>query len=213
MSNQTILQVVTPAASYDLTTLEIVKDELQITDASMDVTLTRWISDESERIRAYTERHWAQETVTEQFRLDPKTVSNALLLARWPIIAITSIVEDDLYPLTLGADYEIDPKSGMVRRLWAGGTLAEIPWSWRRQKVIVQYTGGYVLPDAAPLRLQQACLALIKARLANRQRDGSLRSLLIPGVVEKTYFAATVGGSEIPPEVAESLDSLAVRSF
>lgn len=230
MDIERILTVVTPASSYDLTTLAVVKDELGITDTNADATLTRWIAESSERIRAYTERDWGLETVTELFRMNnretffgghPHHVGlHGLRLARWPITEITSLVEDDIYTLVQGVDFEIDANAGLVYRLFNGGMPGgELRWHWRHRKVLVSYSGGYSLPEysgghgSAPLRLQQACLALIKGRWGGRTRDPSLRSFIIPGVIEKSYWSPTVGENQMPPDVASVLDSLVDRSF
>jgi hypothetical protein len=222
---ETILTVVTPATDTDVTTLEIVKDELGITDTGSDTTLSRWISESSERIRGYTEREWGLESVTELFRFPHHEWlqgygphhnhrHHALRLARYPITTVASIVEDDVYPLVQGVDFEVDPKSGLVYRLFQGGMPnAEIRWNWRRRKVFATYSGGYALPGGAPLRLQQACLALIKGRWSSRTRDPALRSFNIPGVIEKSFWTPTTGGSDMPPEVASILDGLVDRQL
>jgi hypothetical protein len=226
MTYENILTVVTPAETKDLTTLAIVKDELGITDTASDTTLSRWITESSMRISGWTEREWGLETVTELFRFDRHQLHQgygygwenhgnprALILSRWPITEIASIVEDDIYDLVQGQDYEVDPKTGLVYRLFQGGVPdAEIRWRWRR-KVFATYTGGYNLPDDVPLLLQQACLELIKGRWSSRTRDPNMRSFVIPGVIEKSFFAPVAGQGDMPPEVISILESIVDRQF
>jgi hypothetical protein len=222
---ETILKVLTPAASYDLTTLEIVKDELGITDSSSDTTLARWIAESSHRIAAYTERVWGLETVRQLWRFDHHQFQNAyfgwenranpqgLRFDRYPIATITSLVEDDVYTLVEGQDYEVDQAAGVVYRIFQGGVPnSELRWRWRR-KVVATYTAGYQLPAAVPLRLQQATTELIKGRWGSRTRDPALRSFSIPGVIEKTYWGGGSSDGDLPPEIVSILDGLIDRQF
>src|SRR4051794_895605 len=108
-----MLTVVTTADSYDLTSLATVKAELKIADNSQDVNLARWLSQASDAIAKHCNRVFAQETVTETFRL--KCREDGLLLARFPVTAIATVVENDM---TLTAsDYELASDGGVLNRL------------------------------------------------------------------------------------------------
>ena len=100
-----ITTVVTPAASYDLTDLKTVKDELKLTaaDTGNDDFLCRAISEASLIIANYCDRVFPPETVEDLFYRDirgPMPVrcvdASRLQLSRWPVISIASVVETDL---------------------------------------------------------------------------------------------------------------------
>lgn len=229
METDSILTVVTPADTQDLTTLAIVKDELGITDTSTDSLFSRWISECSEQIAAYLNRSFGQATVTETFRQPyiphssfylmrshsfPAPRQGPLTLRMWPVVSVTSVVEDDAVeddgttPLAVDpGDYELDPSAGQLWRL-----LDDHPSYWYAGKTVVTYVGGYALPGAAPLRLQQACLLLLKHRWAARGRDPMLRQVSIPGIIERQYWVGPTSGSDMPPEVEALIESFRARS-
>lgn len=54
-------------SSYDLATLAVVKDELNITNGSKDVTLKRYITSASAAAVQYCNRKFQQETLQDEF--------------------------------------------------------------------------------------------------------------------------------------------------
>jgi len=203
-----ILSVVTPAASYDLTVLATVKDELGITGTAEDDKLERWIRGASSAIAAYLKRVLAQETVRETFRL--RTGSQwachwacepVLLLKRYPIASIASVTEDGT---VLDADqYEVEPESGSLYRL-----CNDERRDWTAAKVVVQYAGGFVLLPELPDAIERACISLVKHYRANATRDTAVTRRDVPGVLSETFWVGTVPGTngDMPADVVSLIE-------
>jgi hypothetical protein len=208
MLGDSMLTVITPAATYDLTTLETVKDELSITGNDVDIRLARWIKETSGYIARWCNRVFGLEQVSEQWRAvdrwsvpDSSAAPRPLLLTRFPVVSIDSITDQDGTVLPV-AEYEFDENTGRLWRLTDSGGRNHW-WSWR---LAVAYSGGYDLPDGAPDELQQACLMLMKIRNDTQSRDRMQRSLTVPGVLEEEWWnPATPGQPGMPPEIAEVL--------
>jgi hypothetical protein len=218
MGYSRLLSVLTPAADRSLVALAVVKDELGITDAATDTRLTRWIREASATIEGEIGRPLRAEIVQETFRahhrnhhndwpcadwsyrLNPPTGAS-LLLVRYPIVAIDSIVEDGS-TLDADTDYEIDDRAGILYRL--SGTV-RIPWYG--QTIVVRYTGGWDTLDAVEPDMQTACLYLLRHRLVNTQRDPLLRTVSIPGVIEQQYWLGAPGDRAGLPDDVERLIS------
>lgn len=198
-----ILSVVTPADSYDLTVLATVKAELGITGTSEDTNLARWIRGASSAIATYCRRVFAQETVRETFRLRRGhhwACEPVLPLKRYPIASITSVTEDGTALTT--DQYEVEPESGLLYRLCDG-----LRREWTAATVVVVYTGGYVLLPELPDAIEQACISLVSHYRANAGRDMALRSESIPGVVDRAWWVNTTGAdSSMPPDVPGLID-------
>jgi hypothetical protein len=211
-----VLAVITPARTRDLTTLATVKDEFGIKDTKSDVRLRRWIRDASGAIETYTRRIWATETVVETFYhrhgsagsyrlwtyptrhgISLGALPHSLCLARYPVSGVASITEDDTALVT--TDYRLDGTQGILYRLSADGS----PVEWFGSETIVTYTAGYDLLDGLPPEVEQACLTLLKHRWSSRDRDPLLRQINVPGVQEETYWVGGIGDNgAMPPEVA-----------
>src|SRR6185369_4866761 len=67
MTAQIITTVVTPATSYDLTTLEEVMDELDLPEVENSTLFGRWITQASKTAAAYCNRVFVVETVKDEF--------------------------------------------------------------------------------------------------------------------------------------------------
>jgi gp6-like head-tail connector protein len=214
MNAKSILTVVTPAQTRDLTTLATIKDELGVKDRAFDDRLRRWIREASGYIETYCNRVFAQEQVSELWRWAPgwhnapghARRGDPLCLRRYPVVSIDSLAEDDGDPLTTD-DYELDAEHGFLWRMWGqvsgqGGSR----YRWCAMKVVVTYTAGYALLGEAPYPLEQACQALIKHRWAARDRDPMLRSQVVPGVLEQQWWVAGAGQSGMPPELVDLLE-------
>jgi hypothetical protein len=212
MKGSYIAEVITKALTIDLVTLEVLKDELDITGNERDVRLARWITQVSAYTANWCNRTLALETVREVWRAGDQpwlfdAYSHAprpLTVRRWPIVKIGSVSVDGDTTLT-AADYEIDADRGKIWRVhqdcltrgWWTGTIAD-----------VTYSGGFRVPQETPPDLQQACLMLLKIRHDTISRDRMQQSYSIPGVIEERYWnpATSGAGAGMPPEIAEILN-------
>lgn len=163
------ITIITPAECTDFTTLQAVKDYLDITDGDSDAKITRGIKYVSDFIRSVTGRKFAEETILETVR---GFGSTQMMLARYPITDIQSIsIRGELI-----TDYDIsDPDVGILYRRRG--------WEWSVQNVngvglnpipnsedfvySVTYTGGFCMPCAndctrtLPYDIEQAAIELI----------------------------------------------------
>lgn len=207
-----MLTVIAPAATHDLTVLETVKAELEVSGSGDDAFLARLIQQASGDIARYCNRAFALEAVREVFRLiepyggeyDAYSLTTApLLLRRSPVVQVLSIVEDDGAPLQ-PAEYELEPDTGLIRRLsdsWIIGF-----WGAR---VVVEYRAGYELLAGLPHEVERACIDLVKARYFARSRDPALRSEAILDVINASYTSSSSAATKrgLPLDIAERLDA------
>lgn len=149
MTLDVVTTVITPAASYDLTDLPTIKDELSIAAASTqdDNWLKRGNTQASKAIANYCNRVLPSETVSDliylgrnrRLTIDGKT----LQLTRWPVISIASVIEDagltSQTSLVLNTDYVLNAVNGQLVRL----DLYGLPRQWTAKTVTAQYTAGY----------------------------------------------------------------------
>ena len=164
----TIVNVITPAISYDLLSLEEIKNSLNIadTDTSQDAMLQTQITTMSDVIATECNRVFGRETVIETWReLDAPRV----YLSRWPTIAtdITAVEAPRGTPYD-STQWELEEKSGKLS-LFAG----------QSEPISITYTGGFLLPDEAPPALKAACDIMIRTwRLwVARQLTTGIRSI------------------------------------
>ena len=190
MNGRPILKVVTPAATYALTSLIHARAEVGLTDDSNDMRLGRLIKGASSTISAFCNRVFGVETVTETFRADtagyrmvvpgvspglPRN-EHPLLLSRPNIISVGSLLESG-NALVQDTDFEVDTRSGIIYRLSSG-----LRYAWLAPLVVLTYTSGFKLPqDAAsvsgpplPDTVEDACLALVRAAWFAGGRDPSV---------------------------------------
>jgi len=134
------------------------------------------------------------ETITETFRL--KSRQDNLVLARRPVIAITSVVEDDV---TLEADeYEIDTSPGILYRL-----SEDVRIRWADCKIVVVFSSGW---ETVPDDLKLAAVKLAGILWSEGERvDPNLKKESIPGVIDREYWVAPSGDTLIPQEVLDLL--------
>jgi uncharacterized phiE125 gp8 family phage protein len=182
--------VTTPAASYDLTVLETVKTELEITDNAKDAYLATLISQASAIVAAHCKRVFARETVTETLR--PYCLFGELILARYPVVSIDSIVENNVTLTT--TDYEFDSARGTVTRL-----VNDRPAWWPASKIVISYSAGYTLLGDLPYGLERGTLNLIKALYWQRGRDPAVRSEDVVDISSASYRDLE---GHLPPDVA-----------
>lgn len=155
--------VVTPASEQDLLTLEECKLMLNINlaDTSRDAQLELQISTASAVVADMCNRKpelgFGKTTVIEEWR---EMVNGRVQVMHWPIDQDDPItVSANGNPYIEGDHYRVDFNSGKISVV---GTWPE--------PVIVEYTGGYVLPDEAPLPLKRACALIVQEdRIKNQQ--------------------------------------------
>jgi uncharacterized phiE125 gp8 family phage protein len=189
-----ILTVTEAATDFDIVDLAAIKSALGIVDSNEDAALTDFLGRASDVIARHCRRAFALETVQEQFRLD--RWREELILSRYPVVEVTSIVEAGLS--LAGTDYEVDKAKGMLTRLYQ-----DRPCWWPAQKIVVTYRAGYDLPTGAPEALQQACIQLVKSYYMASDRDPMVRSESVDNISAASYF---VTADYLPPDVSALLN-------
>jgi hypothetical protein len=208
MSVKVITTVLASAASYDLTTLAVVKDELSISDGSSDATLKRYLSWASAALSQECNRIFPVETVKDEIwpvrQLSPVMGGMAVLqLSRWPLVSVTSITENGIL-LVDGTDFRSDNVNGQILRLDGSGNLR----SWPALPLVAVFSGGFA---NIPGDLADAVTRMTRNRFKAKGRDSYLVSEDVPGVRNSRWWIAT--GNEagnVPPDVADLIDSYRV---
>lgn len=205
---QSVLTINTVATTYDLTTLATVKAELGITNGVEDANLATWITQASGACAAYCDRVFGLETVTEVFRnklLFDRGGSKipSVLLTRTPVASIIALTEDGSL-LTADVDYQLDPEEGILYRL---NSSDDSLTKWHFKKLVANYTGAYALVGNLPHNIERACITQVKAVRSNANKDPTIKSENIPGVLSTTYTTTSNGDSSgLDPEAAALLD-------
>lgn len=150
------VKVLEPADSYALLTLDELKTILGISasDTAEDEQLQMWIDHYSDVVATMCNRVFAKEKVAETWRGDSMPFDcPRLFLSHYPVADADIETVESPRGSVLGASvYEVENDSGKLR--------IEGIWS---EPVTVTYTGGYDLPEEAPLALKQATALLIQA--------------------------------------------------
>jgi hypothetical protein len=163
--------VTTPAVSIDLITLDELKRALNLTTTTNDAMLTDLITRISAAVAAYcNNRVFGYETVVETFtEIPPET--RRLFLARYPVK-----VSGDITSISNGNAVLTYPDGILLDSLWGKLTLPN-DGAFVEQTVI-NYSGGYNLPDEAPPALKQAAIMLIReAYYATIRGDATVRMI------------------------------------
>lgn len=170
---QQILNVITPADTQDLVSLEDMKMKLGIpdTNTAQDPLIQELITNISETIAKMCNRVFGYEQVMETFyQLEDGCYTQRLYLSRWPVVQadITSITQN-------GNDISDWFDTGQCIVEEATGTLYSPSnfGSWRGP-VEVLYSGGYDLPDDAPGSLKFAMEALMRESYMSWIRNPAL---------------------------------------
>lgn len=212
---RSILEVITPALSHDLTTLATAKLFLGITNTSSDTLISMLIKQVSNSIMTWCDRVFAEEEVSEEFLpeadydLDLRNY-RTLRLKRYPVDTIASISIDSEAALETTL-YKLNPKNGLVYRLNADGFYSY--WCWTKS-LVVAYTAGYALLNELPYDIERACLIWIKDAYTNTNagnQNSDIKSIEINDIRTIEYFNTTTsikgsGGAEPPPEAALLLE-------
>jgi hypothetical protein len=167
---QSTIVVTTPATSIDLIALDELKRALNITSTVQDQMLADLITRVSDEIAAYCSRVFGYETVVETFTEIPDDKAR-LFLARFPIpqdsTGTTSI--------TSGGTALAYPDGMLLDSLWGKLTL---PSGVYTTQTVINYSGGYHLPDEAPPALKQAAVILMReAYYATIRGDATVRMI------------------------------------
>lgn len=193
-----MLTVTVAADHHRLATLAGIKAELQVTGGADDAFLSALIDRASATVRAWCSRTFALETLSETFRLSRP--DDALLLSRWPVVAVTAIAEAGT---TLSAaDFETDTGKGLVYRLDGSDNRSR----WPAGKIVVEYQAGFILPGengrTLPEDIEKAATLLVKADYFARSRDPLLKAEDVSAVLSTSYWVGGFGdGGSLPPDV------------
>jgi len=185
-----MLEIITPAASHDLTVLDTARAELGGAAGTTDAEVLALIGQASAACaRACNRATFARERVrqTEAGCAAP----SPLVLARDLAPSIVSVADSGATLTT--DDYMV-----------ADGLLWRQPYAWRTAwgcgPVVVEYDAGFELLAGLPEDIERACLLVLRAWFFGRGRDPTIRSMSSEGI-GMTQFAAASGGAEgLPPE-------------
>ena len=199
-----IVQVLSAATSFDLTTVEDANAYLGLTPSTNgDIMLAAEITAASQIIASQCDRTFAKEQVTQTFLMRFGEGIQSLVLERIPIVSISGV--DDNGQVLSATDYDYDPVKGII---WRRCSYTDWNWwSFYSSRVAVTYEGGYNLPDGAPADLEMACLALIKEqRFAQKRGDPTIRSLQHADSAvfyQQGSQAFAIGQGALPPSVQQ----------
>lgn len=207
MGIRVISTIIAAAESYDLTTLENVKSELNITDDASDAVLERYIAGASASIAQFCGRRFQVETVKDEFWPDREFYAYqvqgaipSLQLSRWPAVTVSTVTENDI-ALDDGSDFSVDKDNGLLLRLDG----LKYPTVWGAWPISVTYDGGF---EPIPPDVEDAAIRMVKARFLAKGRDPNLKQENIVGVREVSYWIAT--GSDagnMTPDIEDILDN------
>lgn len=208
-----ITTVQTPAETYDLTTLDVIKGLLNINGTSQDAYLQSLISAASVAAAQYCNRVFPAETVLDEVwpAVDayPYQVPGGvapLQLSRWPLGTINSVVistDPASIPtvLTAGTDFRSDAVRGQLIRLDFSG----YPCGWAPSYIGANYVGGFA---AIPADVADAVCRMVRSRYYANMRDPMLRSENIEGVYEAQYWISMAGNAgNLTPDIQDLLDN------
>lgn len=201
MTSTSILTVDTAAAALALLTLPELQAATKVTDGSRKADLLQFGLELAAAITGVckvrgdgtTPPTLLLETLTETFR--PEQAWQRLVLARRPIVAVTSVVE---CTTTLAADqYEIGAGAGYLRRLHC-----DRPIRWPADKIVVTYQAGLA---SVPDDLRRAAKRAATMLWAESGRDPNLKRVRTEGIGEREYW---VGSTDDPLLSADILELL-----
>ena len=191
-----MLEILSLAATGDLTTLATAKRELGVADTAQDARITDLISEASDLVAQWCNRSgFGRETLRQTARLASPV--DVLVLQRDLGVTITAIIEDGR--ALPAEDYE---RAGVLLYRLRDGVRA--PWTART--VIVDYEAGFVLPDEAPPALERACLDLLAGLWHGQGRDPAVRNETTEGVGAVGYFEHRADTLPLPPDRLAALE-------
>lgn len=189
MTYSAVSEVITPAASHNLTTLSNIQLILNEDNDATEI-LTLFLQQATADIESYCDRVFVSEVMRDTFSVWGRPMT--LLLARGPVTAISSIT-DGVATLT-SSDYQISKSGREIRRLDGSGGLSV----WIGPTVVVNYTAGFVLPGNSnptlPADVEAAAIDLVRLAWQGRSRNPSIRSESVDNVYSVTYASSDSGG-------------------
>ena len=210
---QQILNVITPADTYDLVGLDEMKQMLMIPagDTSKDSMLTAIIGSVSETLAKMCNRVFGYEKVVETFYQLEDGSSRRLYLSRWPVqlTDVVSImrngVDDVLNDENLS--FVLEQETGTLYRSPSGGIWYGV--------IEVVYSGGYKLPDAAPGSLKFALAGVIRESYMAWIRNPSLYGIRQLGHKEArvSYYEPGQMGTLGSPATWQAVQSVVDSKF
>jgi hypothetical protein len=194
---QSNIVVKTAATSIDLLTLDELKRALNLTGNLQDEMLADMITRISAEVAAYcNNRVFGFETVVETFTEIPPDVRR-LFLARYPIPADAT----GITAITINGTVQTYPGTMLLDSLWGKLTLPN--GGGFVEQTVIEFSGGYNLPDGAPPALKQAAVILMReAYYSTIRGDASVRMIahkesriiyFDPNVLAKTGMGGSHG--------------------
>jgi len=192
------VNVLTAANSYDLLTLDDAKLLLNIPsgDVSQDAWLQMQISIHSATVAEIANRIFAKEKVKETWR---EIESGRVFLTHYPV------KEADIESVSSGGyltGFELEEASGKLSNV----AIYDAASTWWPQPVTVTYTGGFDLPDEAPMPLKQATAALIQDQRTAAQQSA------VAGIRQLTHKDSRVMFFDVNAAIAKQSASGAKTS-
>ncbi len=206
------LTITTPASSVKLTSLEIVKAELDIADSSEDIEIARFIDQASKFIPNYTNRVFAREVITEKIGSVGEQI---LMLERTPIVSVSQIRHSGT---TIGSTtFDIDDADAGLLFREVGWTdtviytsfITPIRTRFAKKNWEIDYTAGYILHGSTegdpniPEDLTRAATDLVKSWYLKRDEDPGVKSERTGDASETRYDVTKSHG--LPPSIANML--------
>ncbi len=150
---------------------------------------------------------WESGAVPATLRLEVLSQQNRLThpveqirLVRRPVVEVLSVTEGGV-ALT-ATDYELDPSTGMLRRLWNDYPAQWLYWSHASFKVVVAYRGGWA---SVPDNLRAAAMKFATIVWTAAGRDSGLKSIEIPNVIRKEFWVGPADDPLFSREIEELL--------
>lgn len=204
------IQVLTPATTTLLSTLDTVKLELGLDVDTDDVLLDRLLQRASDAITRECQRVFGRETVVETLQ---GSGGSLIGLTRRPVVSITEVLEDSV--VVDPAQYVIeDAEVGALRRTSGGWVKGSESRMWGQEafasgyilpggtayNYIVTYVAGFVLPPEVsptlPGDVEQACIETVRDWYSRSggSSTGSPTSLQV-GMLRVQYSASSSSSS------------------
>lgn len=211
-----MLEIVTPATSTALVTLDEVK--LVLGEAVSDSVLESAILSASAMVESYlgnamagTSRHLGVETVAQTQICPIRSPAWAILLDRYPVRRVISIAESGVF--LSSDDWDLDYANGRLIRLSGGDQIA---WP-KGYKVVVTYEAGWDMADAVtptvPRDVRSAVLDLVTLMVSQMGQDPRIKSEWVTDVIRTEYWVGQVGSNgAMPPHVVAKLDPYVMRA-
>lgn len=213
--SEPLVNVLEPALNVGLISLDDAKILLDIPsgDTSQDEKLQMLIDQSSMTLAAEANREtFAKEKVIERWDcVEPVCCPDGtckIYLMRWPVKPADIVrVETPEGTLVDPSGYRLEQHTGKL--VLIGGCSGEI---------IVEYTGGYMLPDEAPLPLRQALglrMRQLRSQEAQQATGGSGIRMLAHRESRIMYFSPKdmAGGGSTTGGISVSAADIAVKNL